>query len=301
MATEALNFPVPPTATDNVDGTQSYNMGTAFTVSESVACSGIRWWVPDSLAAPAGGAHVAGLWKDGVRVRNQTITPTPGGYQDFPFTTQGDITLNPGEQLVASVFTVHYPFRAGAAVYPVSTSGGQATATGSRYTTNGSPTDLPDVAGTSIYYVSPLIEIASELPPVDGSGALILPPLVLSGSLVVDNPVSGEPAHGFALRAPMAQALSAVSGVQGFPKAPSAAKVGDAWPRHAGLTHVSQGGWENNWQVVIKLPEDELARDEWLIQRLEAIEDALAPLVWITTAEIGTSGDSPALLINCKE
>jgi len=197
MATETFPYPDPPTQTDNVDGTQSYNMGVAFTVDEAVECSGVEWRVPNSVSAPAGGVHVVSLWKDGVRVRNQSFTPTPGVKQQVPFTSQGNVTLNPGEALIAAVFTVHYVFTSGAAVYPVDVPSGRATATASRLTSNGNPTDLPDVGGTAIYHVSPIIEVAEEAPPVALSGALVMPPFTLSGTLDVANPSAGGPGPAY--------------------------------------------------------------------------------------------------------
>lgn len=322
MATEALAWPSPPTSTDLDDAGQSYGMGCAFTVSEAVECTGIRWRVPDTVSSPPGGTHVAAVFVDGVRQRFANFTPVPGGDQDITFSSP--VTLNPGEACVAAVFTVHYTFRAGAAIFPVSTPGGQATATASRLTATSTSSDLPDVAGTAIFYVSPIIDngeadsfsltgtltmpaftLTGELsssPPPALSGTLTMPRFTLTGSLSnPDGPSGGEHEHGFALRAELAEALDTVTGIRGFAHKPSAPKAGDAWPRIGTLTHVSPGVWETAWQIVIKLPQDEGKQDAWIVARLDALHDALRPLVWIENMEVGASADAPALLINCRE
>lgn len=137
-------------------------------------------------------------------------------------------------------------------------------------------------------------------PPVV-SGTLTLPHLTLTGALTNSDPVSTEHAHGFPLRAELAEALDAVAGVRGYPRKPSAAKAGDSWPRIGTLTHIAPGSWETEWQVVILLPTDDGRQDEWIITRLDDITDALAPLVWVVNVEVGASADAPALLINCRE
>ncbi len=317
---EALAFPYPPTSTDLDDGGQSYGMGCVFTVSESQPCTGIRWRVPDNVSSPPGGTHVAALFVDGTRQRFANFTPVPGGDQDIPFASS--LTVNPGETLVAAVFTVHYTFRAGAAVFPVSTPSGKATATGSRLTSTSTSSDLPDVAGTAIFYVSPLLgedavtfaltgtldlppltlagELSNVVPGV--SGSLTLPPLTLAGELANASEAeeTGD-AHGFPLRAVLADLLSTVDGMRGFEKKPSAAKVGDAWPRIRGLEHVAPGAWETDWTITILLPVDDMAQDEWIIARFDAITEALAPALWLVSMEIGVSGDRPALMITGRE
>lgn len=133
------------------------------------------------------------------------------------------------------------------------------------------------------------------------AGQLALPPLTLAGAGTVDNPAEPGAPHGFPMRAYAAALLDAVDGVRGFARKPVAAKVGDAWLKFTGMEHIAQGGWQAGWQVVILLPADELAADDWLVSHLEDIQDALAPALWIINVEIGTSADSPALLINCRE
>jgi hypothetical protein len=323
MAAETLAWPSPPTLTDENDAGQSYGLGCAFSVSEAVECTGIRWHVPDTVSSPPGGSHIAAVYVNGVRQRFAAFVPVPGGDQDITFSSP--ITLNPGESCVASVFTVHYTFRAGAAIFPVSTPGGQATATASRLTATSTPADLPDVAGTAIFYVSPIIDngeadevtlsgtltlpaltlsgtLTSTAPPAL-SGTLTLPKLTLTGTLInASEPDPGaEHAHGFPLRAELAELLSTVSGVHGYERRPSGARTGDAWPRLTRLEHVAPGAWQTEWQIVVLLPQDEARQDAWIIERLEALTDALAPAVWVTGVEPGASSDSPALLINCRE
>lgn len=320
MSVEALTWPGAPTSTDLVDGADLYAMGVEFTVTEDQPVPGIRWRVPDTAPPPAGG-HFVSLWRvtGGTRLAHKAITPTPGGEQDFLFDAPVTVTVA-GGSYVAQVYTSHYVHRAGA--FPVSTPSGKAVASIGKLTSNSGPDVMAAGNQNAIYHVSPLfgtvdpdafsVSGALSMPALTltgalsvvrntVSGALALPRLTLTGALSVSGNEHGEPAHGFPLRSDLAQALSTVAGVNGYLKKPAALATGDGWPRVTGLQHVAPGAWETSWQVVIILPDDEVARDEWLIARYDAVIDALAPLVWGADAEIGAVNDRPALLINCRE
>ena len=300
MAREVFSWPGVPTLTDENDAGQAYDMGVAFTVPGSVPCGGLRWRVPDAVSAPPGGSHLARLYADGIRIKSQAFTPVAGGDQDIEW-AGGDITLTAGVAYIASVWTVHYTYRAGAGAFPISTPTALGSATGSRLTAASDPAStLPDIAGTSIFFVSPLFGEAAEAP-LTLTGTLTLPALTLTGELSVSNPPGSEHAHGFPLRSELAEALTEVSGIHGFTRKPGAPKVGDAWPRIGRLAHVAPGTWETAWQIVIKLPQDEGTQDAWIIERLDTLADVLAPLVWILDVEVGASEGAPALLINCRE
>lgn len=106
---------------------------------------------------------------------------------------------------------------------------------------------------------------------------------------------------GFEVRPDIAEALSEVDGVTGYTRRPSAPRVGDAWPKWSGDTHVAPGAFETTWQIVVLLPNDEAAQEEWIVARRVALVEALAAVAWVVGMEPGVSADSPALLINCRE
>lgn len=157
MATEAIAWPAEPSLTDANDADSAYNMGIKFAVTNPVNCVGVRWRVPDSVAAPAGTNHAVSLWVTAgeVRVALKIFTPTPGVYQDILFDTPVALTATPAEY-VAAVYTNHYVYRAAAG--SVSTPSGNLVADQGRLT--GGP-NYPTGVQSSWYYVSPILEVAA--------------------------------------------------------------------------------------------------------------------------------------------
>lgn len=172
MATEAIDWPQPPTGTDADDGpTAAYVMGCQFTVSEVTECAGVRWRVPDSLItppAPASG-HYATLWNldGGGRQAIAAITPIPGGDQDFLFSSP--VALVPGVNYAAAVLTVKYTYRSGGG-YPFETPSGVASSAGGKLSATSDQDDPPLGDTGLIFYVSPLIGTADD--PAEGQAAL---------------------------------------------------------------------------------------------------------------------------------
>lgn len=103
------------------------------------------------------------------------------------------------------------------------------------------------------------------------------------------------------VRTDIAAALSTVDGVQGFLIRPQSPRQGDSWPKRQTATHVAPGAWETSWQIVVLAPTDEAAQDAWIDTRIDDLAEALAPVVHIDSIDLGTSSDSPAFLINCRE
>lgn len=171
MAVEALAWPNPPALTDNVDGTQNYAMGCAFTAVGDQSCPGVQWRVPDTVEAPSGGVHAAMLFEDvsGTRIGYQEFVPVPGDYQDVLFDA-GSVSLVDGTSYVVTVYTLHYVFTS-ASVAGVSTPSGSAVATEGRLGPfNGGAALAPrpaDVSGAT-FYVSPLITVGT-VAPAEGS------------------------------------------------------------------------------------------------------------------------------------
>ncbi len=99
-------------------------------------------------------------------------------------------------------------------------------------------------------------------------------------------------------------ALDSVDGVRGYELKPAAPKPGDGWPRWASSAHSAPGVLEDGWQVIILLTPDEAKQREWIAARRWELLDALqsgADGVFVEGMEAGSVGDSPALLINCRE
>lgn len=165
MAYEALAWSnSTPSTTDQVDGTQSYNMGTRFQSAAARNCVGVQWRVPDTLAAPGGGGiYAVAIWNvgTGTRVAYKEFTPVAGGYQDVMFDSA--VALSAAINYVASVYTLHYTFRASTAT-ATSPSGNITSDSGLFATYNGGAAAAPIPASTTTtgFYVSPLVETSGD-------------------------------------------------------------------------------------------------------------------------------------------
>lgn len=102
-------------------------------------------------------------------------------------------------------------------------------------------------------------------------------------------------------RQPIAEALSQVDGVTGFPYRPRAVKTGDAWPVWGGCGQVTSGIFETSWRIEVMVPQDEQFREEWIDERLQALVDSLSSVLYVLNAGPGVSSESPALILTCKE
>jgi hypothetical protein len=160
MALEALVWPAEPADTDEVDGSQAYNMGVRFTVPADIPCAGVRWRVPDALATPPGGSHQASIWRTGdeAKLAAANFVPVAGGYQDVLFETP--ITLVTGQSYVAAVYTLHYVYRASGGIWPSTPSGSAVADEGRLRDFNGGPDVVGAFPGAPtglMFYVSPLV------------------------------------------------------------------------------------------------------------------------------------------------
>lgn len=84
-------------------------------------------------------------------------------------------------------------------------------------------------------------------------------------------------------RAALAAALSTVDGVIGYARRGlvPVPKPGDGWVMWRG--GVRADGWEftNTWAVVIVLPPSEVDADAWIETRIDALTDALEPVMFV--------------------
>lgn len=82
-------------------------------------------------------------------------------------------------------------------------------------------------------------------------------------------------------RQAIADALSTVDGIKGYPAKPSALNEGDAWPQwRGGVPHA--GAVENTWAVLVVLPQaDDITADTYADAKGEALLEALRPVLFI--------------------
>lgn len=77
-------------------------------------------------------------------------------------------------------------------------------------------------------------------------------------------------------RQQIADALSTVEGVTGYPYQPTTARAGDAWPLYQGAERDEDTGmFAHNWSVGVALPQDEQAANTFIDAHLDAIDRAL--------------------------
>lgn len=81
-------------------------------------------------------------------------------------------------------------------------------------------------------------------------------------------------------RAAIKAALDSVDGVTGYLKRPSTPKPGDAWPLWRGAARGEVHLFESTWAVGVLLPQDELAANDWVDGHIDALIDALRPVLW---------------------
>lgn len=97
-------------------------------------------------------------------------------------------------------------------------------------------------------------------------------------------------------RQAIADALSEVDGITGYPSRPRVMSAGDAWPQWRGGTPRAYAV-EDTWAVLIVLPQtDDVTADSFADAHGEALLDALRPVIHVdsiapaTIPAEGTSG-----------
>lgn len=81
-------------------------------------------------------------------------------------------------------------------------------------------------------------------------------------------------------RQAIADALSTVSGVTGYPARPDALNEGDGWPQWRGATPQAYA-FENTWAVLVILPAGEVSADAFADSHGEALVEALRPVMFV--------------------
>lgn len=82
-------------------------------------------------------------------------------------------------------------------------------------------------------------------------------------------------------RQAIADALSTVTGVTGYPYKPTTPKPGDAWPLLRSLDREDGLMFAATWTVVVNLPQTERAASEWVDENYEAVIDGLLPVGYV--------------------
>jgi hypothetical protein len=157
---ETITWPQEPTSTNLSDGTQTYNMGIAFTLVAGKNVLGVRWRVPDAILAPQGpDGHVASIWNASTSTRvavKAGFTPVPGGYQNILFDTP--VALTAGVTYVAAIYTRSYVFRSSTS--SVTSTSGNLTVSGGRLVPyNGGGNIYPDGTSNAWFYVAPIVSV----------------------------------------------------------------------------------------------------------------------------------------------
>lgn len=100
-------------------------------------------------------------------------------------------------------------------------------------------------------------------------------------------------------RQAIADALSTVSDINGYPARPNALNEGDGWPQWRGGVPRA-GAVENTWAVLVVLPSaDDVTADSFADSHGEALLEALRPVLYVDSiapAEI-TSEAGPILAL----
>lgn len=93
-------------------------------------------------------------------------------------------------------------------------------------------------------------------------------------------------------RAEIAQALSTVPDVSGFPKAPSVPNIGDGWPVLGPAVRDRGDAFLVTWAVRVAVPDDQDAAEDWWDQHWPNLFYALervGPVSGFTKILLGTS------------
>lgn len=89
-------------------------------------------------------------------------------------------------------------------------------------------------------------------------------------------------------RTAIAQALSGVAGVSGYPVRPVAPNVGDAWPLLGPLERAAGTAFEVSWLVRVMVPQDDMGACEWWDAHWPHLFEALEPLGSVDRATPGS-------------
>jgi hypothetical protein len=94
-------------------------------------------------------------------------------------------------------------------------------------------------------------------------------------------------------RQDIADALSEVPGINGYPSRPNVMAEGDAWPQWRGSEYAGGHAYINNWVVLVVLPKGDVSADAFADSHGEQLVDALRPVMSVqstTPAEIASEG-----------
>lgn len=86
-------------------------------------------------------------------------------------------------------------------------------------------------------------------------------------------------------RLELAQILSTINGVSGFPYRPKIMSSGNAWPMQGPMQRGPANDFDVEWRVIIILPTDEKKASDWFADHLEDITDALDQFAYVERIE----------------
>lgn len=86
-------------------------------------------------------------------------------------------------------------------------------------------------------------------------------------------------------RQEIADALSTVAGVTGYPHRPTSLRPGDGWPLLGSLDRADGHSFEVTWRVLVVLPQEPRAASDWADNNYELLFDALTPIGFVDRIE----------------
>lgn len=85
-------------------------------------------------------------------------------------------------------------------------------------------------------------------------------------------------------RQSIADALSTVAGVTGYPKKPTAVKPGDAWPLIDVLTRGPGSAFQTTWRIAVTLSPDQVKAGDMLETVVPEVTQALHEVAYVDLA-----------------
>jgi hypothetical protein len=105
-------------------------------------------------------------------------------------------------------------------------------------------------------------------------------------------------------RQTLAEALSDVIGVVGYPYRPTTPQVGDAWPLLGPLERADGFAFYVSWRVLVFLGGDETYASQWIDEHLDGLIEGISPVAYVDGAQpvqlSSASGNAFGFQINVR-
>jgi hypothetical protein len=105
-------------------------------------------------------------------------------------------------------------------------------------------------------------------------------------------------------RQTLAEALSGVDGVVGYPYRPTTPQIGDAWPVLGPLERADGFAFYVSWRVLVFLGSDEVFTAQWIDEHLDGLIEGISPAAYVDGAQSvqlnSASGNAFGFQINVR-